>query len=466
MKTFSTPRLYGFNIRRRERGITLIFVVVAIFALLGVAALAIDLVTLYVSKAEAQRVADAAALAGAKGLIDSGVTADPSNSQNDWTDACAQASAQAQGVAAQGRIGGSPPPPGNVTITFGSGGALGAACPNSGTPGTGFGVNPEIGVTVRSAALPLFLAKIWGQRTSTVSATALAEGFNPSGTNVPVAARCVAPWLLANIDPGKTFPTPGAITRIMRIANGQIRSPGPTPTGIIGQRISLQAGCAGTANCAAVNPPISGPGPAPPPPPPPAFMTYYPINLGTPAASGPSCSLLGWSNYMQNIAACNPTPIACGSTVTLETVVYPDGPSNQNAINCQINASAPGPGNGQDTLNPGFPASIAAGAANPLATSGAITTGDVISSSRSIVTIPIYDSNPGNTTVRVAPSSTVVVTGFAQAFVESVSPGAQGLGGGRPQITILNVSGCRNGATGTPVGTNAASSVPVRLIHP
>ena len=59
-------QLPQFQARRRERGITLIFVVVAIFALLGVAALAIDLVTLYVSKAEAQRVADAAALAGAK----------------------------------------------------------------------------------------------------------------------------------------------------------------------------------------------------------------------------------------------------------------------------------------------------------------------------------------------------------------------------------------------------------------
>ncbi len=459
MKTFSTPRLSGFNTRRRERGITLIFVVVAIFALLGVAALAIDLVTLYVSKAEAQRVADAAALAGAKALVYNAVTADPSNTQGNWATACDQATAVANAVANQGKIGGSPPA--TLVMTFGSGGAFGA-CPNNGSPGTGFGVNPQVSVTLRSINLPLFLAKIWGQRTSTVSATSRAEGFNPSGTNVPVAAKCVAPWLLPNIDPMKTIPS-GAITRIMRIGNGQIRNPGPAPTGIIGESISLQTGCV-APTCAAVTAPTSGPGPVPPPPPP-AFMTYYPINLGTPAASGPNCSLLGWSNYMQNIAACNPTPIACGSTVTLETAVYPDSPSNQNAINCQINAGAPGPGNGQDTLNPGFPASVAAGAANPLAVSGAINTGDVISSSRSIVTIPIYDSNPGGGIIRVAPPSTVVVTGFAQAFVESVSPGAPGVGG-RPQITILNVSGCKNGVTGTPVGTNANSPVPVRLIHP
>lgn len=455
MKTFSTPRLSGFNTRRRERGITLIFVVVAIFALLGVAALAIDLVTLYVSKAEAQRVADAAALAGAKGLIDSGVTADPSNSQNDWAGACAQATAQAQGVATRGKIGGSPPPLGNVTITFGSGGALGV-CPSSGTPGTGFGVNPEIAVTVRSNALPLFLAKIWGQRTSTVSATSLAEGFNPSGTNVPVASKCIAPWIMANIDP--ILSTPGTPPTFVPMidTSGQIHNTGLGLPTIIGQDIALQVGCSGPSNCSALLAPKFA---SPPSPPPPSRVTYYPADLGTPATSGPSCSLS--TAYENNIVACNPKPIACGDTIAIDTTIYPDGVAanapNKNAIQCLINAAAPNLGQGQDTLNVagGFPYPMHAGSNNPLAVSGVISTNDVISSSRSVVTIPIYNSVAG-----VIPTSPVTVIGFAQAFVKSVRPS------GRPEINILNISGCQLPRTNTPVGTNSASSVPVRLIHP
>ena len=61
LKRFPIPRLERYQTHRRERGVTMMFIVIAIFALLGVAALAIDLVTIYVSKAEAQRVADAAA---------------------------------------------------------------------------------------------------------------------------------------------------------------------------------------------------------------------------------------------------------------------------------------------------------------------------------------------------------------------------------------------------------------------
>ena len=438
MKTFSTQRLHGFNARRRERGITLMFIVVAIFALLGVAALAIDLVTLYVSKAEAQRVADASALAGAKALVDNAVTADPSNNQSNWATACDQATAIANAVANQGTIGGSQPAA--LAITFGSGGAFGA-CPNNGSPGTGFGVNPQVSVTLRSTNLPLFFAKIWGQRTSTVSATSQAEGFNPSGTNIPVAAKCVTPWLIANNDTVHA-------KRIMQTGNGRIRNPGPAPAGIIGEPLKLVTGCKNPANCAVLKAPskISG------------ELGYYPIDLGTPAASGPSCSTGGFTNYMNNIVTCNPTPIACGSTVTIDATTYPEGTPNIQALECLTNASTTGAGNGQDTVNTAtFPPTIAAGSSHPLVTSGAINTGDLVSGSRSVVTIPIYDSgSSGNPT---APTSTVQVIGFMQAFVEFVD------GAGQPNIKVLNISGCKLPVTGTPVGTNATSSVPVRLIH-
>ena len=64
---------------RREGGQTIVLVAVSMVGLLAMAALAIDLTTLYVAHGEIQRAADAAALAGAKAFVDSGVTTSPSN---------------------------------------------------------------------------------------------------------------------------------------------------------------------------------------------------------------------------------------------------------------------------------------------------------------------------------------------------------------------------------------------------
>src|SRR6266478_4049525 len=68
-----------FHRRPRERGQTIVLVAVSMVSLLAMAALAIDLTTLYVAHGEIQRAADAAALAGAKAFVDSGVTTSPSN---------------------------------------------------------------------------------------------------------------------------------------------------------------------------------------------------------------------------------------------------------------------------------------------------------------------------------------------------------------------------------------------------
>ena len=65
--------------RRNERGQTILLVAVSMVVLLGLAALAIDVVTLYVASGEIQRAADAAAIAGAKVFVDTGVTTDPTN---------------------------------------------------------------------------------------------------------------------------------------------------------------------------------------------------------------------------------------------------------------------------------------------------------------------------------------------------------------------------------------------------
>src|SRR5262249_33318838 len=52
--------------RQQERGQTIVLVAIAVVTIIAMAALAIDVVTLYVARAEMQRAADGAALVGAK----------------------------------------------------------------------------------------------------------------------------------------------------------------------------------------------------------------------------------------------------------------------------------------------------------------------------------------------------------------------------------------------------------------
>src|ERR1700751_580901 len=92
-----------------ERGITMVRVAAAMVAIVGMAALSIDVVTLYLAKEEAQRSADAAALAAARVLSLSGLTGDPTNSSSNWGAICGgsggTATLAAQAVAAQNIVG-------------------------------------------------------------------------------------------------------------------------------------------------------------------------------------------------------------------------------------------------------------------------------------------------------------------------------------------------------------------------
>src|SRR5512136_1788549 len=102
----------------REGGVTILIVAVSLIALLGVAALSIDLVNLYVARSETQRAADAAALLGAKALADYGVTrGDPTVQAAAKTYATIGAIATAQ----QNFIAGQAVPAGAVTVTFPNG---------------------------------------------------------------------------------------------------------------------------------------------------------------------------------------------------------------------------------------------------------------------------------------------------------------------------------------------------------
>ena len=157
--------------RNGERGVTMIIVAIAMVSMLAMVALAIDVITLYAARSEAQRAADSAALAAAKMLVDAGVTGDPGNA---GVQAAAQtvATKVAQDVATQIVIAARQVQAADVTVTY----------PNGGTAAT-FGVNPEVMVTVNRPSLPTFFSRIWSRAAISVSASATAEAFNPSNSS-------------------------------------------------------------------------------------------------------------------------------------------------------------------------------------------------------------------------------------------------------------------------------------------
>ena len=70
MSTDTARQKAGFHVMSDERGGTLVLVAVVIVALFGFAALAVDVGMGYTASEEAQRAADAGALAGASAFLD------------------------------------------------------------------------------------------------------------------------------------------------------------------------------------------------------------------------------------------------------------------------------------------------------------------------------------------------------------------------------------------------------------
>ena len=195
---------------------TMILVAIAMVAIIGMAVLSIDVVTLYLAKEEAQRSVDAAALAAARVISLSGITGDPANTSGNWGVICGGASGvatlAAQAVAAQNIVGNQTSATVAVTYSAGTNGTVGAGTTDCTTlSNSAFGVNPLVTVKVTQAGLPNFFSRIWSRAGNSVSATATAESFNPSnsgnsgnqstGTIVPVQPRCVKPWVVPNLDP-------------------------------------------------------------------------------------------------------------------------------------------------------------------------------------------------------------------------------------------------------------------------
>jgi Flp pilus assembly protein TadG len=470
---------------RRERGITLALVALAIFSIIAMAGLSIDVGTLYQASAEAQRVADAAALAGARAISISGITgaATPATDTPSWQQICGGvnsiATEAAVAVSQQNSIAGAPPSSTTVNYSAASG-AVSGGNPDCSTLAASFGVNPVVTVKVTQASLPTYFSRIWGRSGSSVSASASAEVFNPSnsgsyasgGQVVPVQPRCVKPLMLPNLDPlhppGCTGA--GSCDSFVGTTDGSITHQGilAAGAGVIGETFWVFPDC--VHNTPACNPLRDSPprtnihqsGFYPPLP----DLEYLPGQASyasTAVPSGSDACSDATGNYADAIAGCDQsTQYQCGKL--LQNVVdLSENPAlgdTTNGAQCLINQTAISADNlnafGQDVLQPQFaatpnyPFQIQAGTSNPLTA----LQGNLISSSTSIVSLPIYDSNA--VTTFGTGTTNVTVIGFLQVFINYVDDH------GNVNVTVMNVAGCGNNASGTAL--TGSSPVPVRLI--
>ncbi len=424
----------------------LLVAVFMLFVVGAMAALAIDVVTLYGARSEAQLAADSAALAGARVLANSGMTSDTTGGLAPAAEALA--TTVAKQVATSNDVGGRNLKPTEVNVSF-----------NDTAPS--FATNPHVTVQVQRTDVPTFFARIWGSTQVTVGASATAEAYNPSpppafatpgGGGPPVAPICVKPWLLPNIDPTQTNPSNPIFNPSGAISNpGLVGQSWPNATNLKG----LYAGC---GDCSFSGGGITAPAPG-------AYYPGDPTYFPAPTQALPACSAGFIKPYQLAVAGCVQQPISCGSTALVNIDVGAYGPTRDldtvDAVKCLIHYNAPGDSDSIDlTATPVPPFEFLGGNLNPVA--GAVGTDVLVSDS--LVTIPVINYPPGT------PFNPVQVIGFLQVFLNPQTGGALPPPlPGPPQIpaTIINMAGCGYSVTtAQPILGNGSSPVPVRLISP
>ena len=480
--------------RNQERGMTMLLVAVAMVAIIGMAALSIDVVVLYLAKEEAQHSADTAAVAAAKVLSLSGITGDPSNASGNWGLICGPdngtnglAARVAKAVANQNLVGGIAPT--TINVTYSAAGASSSTgvvdCTSLST--SAFGINPVVTVQIIRTGVPNFFSRIWGSAGTSVSGTASAEAFNSSnsatvgtsGNIIPVQPRCVKPWVVPNLDPRNPVGCTGTSCAVFvspttgAILNPGISLNGTGGAGVIGETFWLRPDCdpgnpnyCRLLNSGSVQPQANYTDGAQPGP---YNLLSAPGEVGNPVSAVPSCS--GGDPYEDAIEGCDsPTNYQCGVTNANAVDLTKHNPgvnSITDAVQClihQTDATNLTASSGQDYLKTtgtfgapsAYPFQILAGSSNPL---GAGLAGTPITTSNSIVSLPIYDQTQPGVTLVSNTTTNVTFIGFLQVFVNAVD------GNGNSLVTVLNVTGCGNGTKPTAATPLTGSSpVPVRLI--
>jgi Putative Flp pilus-assembly TadE/G-like len=451
---------------RHERGQTMILVAVSIVSLLAMAALAIDVVTLYVARTEIQGAADAAALAGAKAIADSGLTTLPST---DGNFVAVQTLAQSMATSAIASVLASP----NNQV---AGVALAATTTfNFAANVNGAINNPRVTVSLTRAGLPTFFAHIWGRTAVTVSTSATAEAYNPANmpNNTQINPKGVKPWLVANRDPtqgtNKQFvdPTSGNVVDTTPLNNGAFyltadcQGGGGGGGGGRGSSRCVPLGNA-PPNLISANPPPNAPGVVA------GELQYLPAEVTANTANVCNAACASASDYQSSIQCADMNPYQCGggngpnAQWDARDRINPNGGftsrDTTEGVECLIHQ--PPIGLGQDNIN------WANWPTNPMQITP-YNSANLLSTSSSIVTIPIIDIDTAGSGSFTPPNTQVTVIGFLQAFVEQVG----GAGAPNPsdiQIKVMNVVGCSStpNASATITGGNNSSPIPIRLITP
>jgi Predicted membrane protein (DUF2134). len=430
------------NKLNREEGVIIVLVAVFMLGAVGaMAALSIDVITLYTARSEAQLTADAGALAAARALANSGATSDPSG--NLMTLAEPLASKVAIQVAQSSYVGGRylDASKGEVVVSF-------SDSQNNPCIALHPITNPCVTVSVQRIDLPTFFARIWGASEVKVATSATAEAYNPtnisgggSNPNPPVAPICVKPWLLPNIDP-----TNGTTT-IFDPGSGAVNA-----TTLLGYTAS---GAPQKVHVRNVNAAIF----------PAAWKPYSSDSVSFPVpADFPACAPSMTTDYQKSIAGCVQTPIACNVPVNIQLVTNGNiNADTANAVNCLTHAT----NNNGDSVSPQtnpptVPFEFNAGSDNPIPNAN----GNDVMVSDSLVTVPVV--NLTATPTPWPPTTQLQIIGFVQLFLNSTgnNTNTSGGGAGRIDATVVNLVGCGTSATGTPIFGNGASPVAVRLVSP
>jgi Flp pilus assembly protein TadG len=412
-----------------QRGVTLITLGLSLVFLIGILGLAVDLGMLYVGRSEAQRAADAAALAGAYQFSQSACT-EPGGDCSADTGAQTAATAQADAAAESNYVLTKQVQGSEVTVKFTY------PVPNE----------PQVTVNLYRGNIPLLFAKIFGQTIASVTASATAEATQAN------TVGCVVPFLIADcqtVDGSMAqYDACPYIPNTTTYASYFIDpTSGVVDSKMVGQQILLHTA---TSNGSVIP------------------SQWYLAGISGTGTGTPSSSLL-----RTNIEYCSQDAVTCGANGIAVPAIPGNriGPVNQ-GIDTLIGATGEGPNNNQDVLA-GFSSD-----GTPIIDSAS---GVQVSQSASVVTVPVYSDlvasgsplSPPTTTLSPGNVNTVYVVGFAELFINYVSPPGnqaslpapcntfQGpFNDGPVCATVLKVTGCN----GAPVGGNA-TPVPVRLIQ-
>jgi hypothetical protein len=283
--------------------------------------------------------------------------------------------------------------------------------------------NPQVSVTLQRTNLPTFFARIWGTKLATVTATAIAEAYNPGNAPAnypPIAPKCVKPMLIANQDPATGTP----------LVNNATGVPGPNLVGETATFVPCTGACAPVTGNLQFQP---------------ALVTASANNMCPGTCSPPA------TDYESSIDCCDSATVyQCGNLVPTPAVTVDPSltgatlvTATNNGLQCLSNHPSEDRLDPTDLLAGTGPARITAGSGPQ--------SGNLVTTSRSVATFPIVDNF----------TAPLRVVGFLQLFVDPTPVGPPS-----HNATILNVIGCGNSPGAPPAVLGGGySPIPVRLIH-